>query len=256
LLERYARIRAWHDGDPGMRRQIGRHLLLAHPTGLREALEIDGDEADGRALAVRTELERVRAAAPLPPAEPGARALHALADLEPLMIELRRIRRGKAGRSHDLDAHWDPAWTAIEAELKTLAERPAAEHLGTVVAWLAARYALPGWWNRVWGDREAEVDIGPANDFPLDVPRRVEGPDGPLLVVRRSDGWRASSAECPHRGGDLAAGELEGEHVICPVHGWAFSLLDGTSPADPRCRLPLYDAREAGGRVLVRARPC
>lgn len=252
VLERYARIRDWHDGDATTRRQVGRHLLLSHPTGLREALEIDADEADRRATFVRTELERVRAAAPLPPSDPGARAAHALSELEPLMIEVRRRRRAKGRRPEDED----PAWSAIAGELEALARRPAADHLGTLVQWLAERYAQPGWWIRIWGQPDAEVDVGAAADFPADRLCRVDGPDGPLIIVRRADGWRVAAAECPHRGGDLAKGELEGEDVICPVHGWAFSLLDGASPADPKCRLPVYDAREVGGRVLVRARPC
>lgn len=256
LLERYASIRDWHDGDAADRRGVGRRLLLEHPTGLREAQQIDAEEADARHLAVRRELERARAAAPLPPGDPGGRALFALADLEPLMIELRRQRRGTPLRPAALEPSWDPAWPALEPALAALAQRPASEHLGTLASWLTQRYGVPGWWNRFWGEPEAEVDVGAAADFALDAPTRVAGPNGPLLVVRRADRWLAASAECPHRGGDLTDGELDGDAVICPVHGWAFSLHDGATPADPRCRLPLYLAREVEGRVLVRARAC
>jgi UDP-MurNAc hydroxylase len=32
---------------------------------------------------------------------------------------------------------------------------------------------------------------------------------------------------CPHAGGDLSKGRIEGDELVCPVHGWRFSLLDG-----------------------------
>jgi UDP-MurNAc hydroxylase len=34
---------------------------------------------------------------------------------------------------------------------------------------------------------------------------------------------------CPHAGGDLAKGRIEGDCIVCPVHGWRYSLLDGSS---------------------------
>jgi UDP-MurNAc hydroxylase len=33
---------------------------------------------------------------------------------------------------------------------------------------------------------------------------------------------------CPHAGGDLSKGRVEGDELLCPVHGWRFSLVDGT----------------------------
>jgi UDP-MurNAc hydroxylase len=32
---------------------------------------------------------------------------------------------------------------------------------------------------------------------------------------------------CPHAGGDLSKGHVEGDELVCPVHGWRFSLRDG-----------------------------
>jgi UDP-MurNAc hydroxylase len=34
---------------------------------------------------------------------------------------------------------------------------------------------------------------------------------------------------CPHAGGDLSKGRIEDDCIVCPVHGWRYSLLDGTS---------------------------
>jgi UDP-MurNAc hydroxylase len=54
-----------------------------------------------------------------------------------------------------------------------------------------------------------------ANDrFPLE--HRGRG-----LMVQRT---------CPHAGGDLSKGQIENDCIVCPVHGWRYSLLDGSSP--------------------------
>lgn len=43
----------------------------------------------------------------------------------------------------------------------------------------------------------------------------------------RDGGLRAVAAVCPHRGGPLADGLIDGQQVICPLHNHAFRLIDG-----------------------------
>jgi nitrite reductase (NADH) small subunit len=64
---------------------------------------------------------------------------------------------------------------------------------------------------------------------------------GRLLAVGRSAaGYFALDAVCPHAGGDLGEGEVEGECVICPLHGFAYDVRSGEGLDD-------------GGRVRVHA---
>jgi len=53
----------------------------------------------------------------------------------------------------------------------------------------------------------------------------VDGKD--LLLARVGDDYFAADARCPHMGGHLARGSLEGTIVICPRHGSRFDLRDG-----------------------------
>jgi nitrite reductase (NADH) small subunit len=158
------------------------------------------------------------------------------------MLDLRRARRARRG-GPPADVH--PALDALTA-------RPVSERLITLLAWLETRHDAPEWWRWVWGPRGEELDVGASEDFPLGELRSVQGDDARLLIVRLPDGLRAAAADCPHRGGDLAAGDLEAGALVCPVHAWAFSLDDGSCAADRSCRLPLYGVREVGGRVRVR----
>ena len=38
----------------------------------------------------------------------------------------------------------------------------------------------------------------------------------------------ATSDACPHAGGPLAEGELDGFEVSCPFHSWTFDIRDGS----------------------------
>ena len=57
--------------------------------------------------------------------------------------------------------------------------------------------------------------------------KEVETGGHKILVARIADKYYATQARCPHMGGILANGKLEGTVVICPVHGSQFDLVDG-----------------------------
>jgi nitrite reductase/ring-hydroxylating ferredoxin subunit len=63
------------------------------------------------------------------------------------------------------------------------------------------------------------------------VPARRPGPAGePMAVVRTLDGRVfAVPDSCPHDGGPLSDGYLDGDRLVCARHGWEFD------PASGRC---------------------
>ena len=54
-----------------------------------------------------------------------------------------------------------------------------------------------------------------------------------LLLVRLSEAVFAVEALCPHLGGLLADGSLEGHRLTCPEHAAVFDARDGSVVADP-----------------------
>ncbi len=56
---------------------------------------------------------------------------------------------------------------------------------------------------------------------------------------------------CPHRGGPVGEGELEGTVITCPWHGWSFELPSGVSPINPALKLTCYDVQVEGDDVKV-----
>ncbi|MFC1933309.1 Rieske (2Fe-2S) protein [Chloroflexota bacterium] len=49
-----------------------------------------------------------------------------------------------------------------------------------------------------------------------------------ILIVRVEEKYYATQNKCPHFGGDLSKGKLEGTIVTCPRHGSQFKLTDGS----------------------------
>ncbi len=48
-----------------------------------------------------------------------------------------------------------------------------------------------------------------------------------VLLARVADKYYAGDNHCPHMGGKLSQGKLEGTVVTCPRHGSQFDLRDG-----------------------------
>lgn len=84
---------------------------------------------------------------------------------------------------------------------------------------------------------------------------------GERLVVYRTESGRAvvQQARCPHRGADFALGEVHGESIACPYHGWRFSgetgscshipSLQDQSKIPPSACVKLYPCQERYGHV-------
>ena len=58
---------------------------------------------------------------------------------------------------------------------------------------------------------------------------------GRVLALFNVEGvFFAVDNSCPHRGGPLGEGYLQGRVVTCPWHGWQFDVTTGESPLNPR----------------------
>jgi len=77
----------------------------------------------------------------------------------------------------------------------------------------------------------------------------VNGHD--VVVFRKGDEILAIGNDCPHQGGSLCDGWVEGEIVICPVHGWEFDMRSGACMTVPGESLPRYTASVEDGAVYL-----
>ena len=84
------------------------------------------------------------------------------------------------------------------------------------------------------------VRLAAIADVPADEGLCVTAAGREIALFRWGDGFCAMDNECPHRGGPLADGPLQGDAVVCPWHGWAFRCSDGTSTVNPHNAVQVY----------------
>ena len=56
---------------------------------------------------------------------------------------------------------------------------------------------------------------------------------------------------CPHAGGPLGHGRLNGTTVACPLHGWAFDVRTGALCTRGGVTVERYEAKVEDGAVFV-----
>ncbi|MCB9693936.1 MAG: Rieske 2Fe-2S domain-containing protein [Alphaproteobacteria bacterium] len=78
--------------------------------------------------------------------------------------------------------------------------------------------------------------------------------DVPLAVARIDGEYHAIANTCPHAGGPLGDGTLEGTQVRCPWHGWGFDMTTGRCALDPSLQVPVYAIERDEHGVWVRLR--
>jgi 3-phenylpropionate/trans-cinnamate dioxygenase ferredoxin subunit len=71
------------------------------------------------------------------------------------------------------------------------------------------------------------VDVGAAEDLADGAMKMVTVEGRDLLLARVGGSYYAADERCPHMGGRLSHGILEGTVVTCPRHGSRFDLSDG-----------------------------
>ncbi|HEY7329097.1 MAG TPA: non-heme iron oxygenase ferredoxin subunit [Gemmataceae bacterium] len=76
---------------------------------------------------------------------------------------------------------------------------------------------------------------------------------GKTLALFNVDGnFYAIDDTCPHRGASLAEGEIEGQHVVCPLHAAVFDVTSGAHLTPPaRSDVACYKVQVVGDEVQV-----
>jgi len=97
-------------------------------------------------------------------------------------------------------------------------------------------------WLKVCNRSELPAE-GTAKEFTLG--------DATLCVAMIDGKPLALDNVCPHRGGPLAEGTIEGCKVVCPWHQWEFDLATGAATDDADTKAVTYTLRQNGEDVLV-----
>jgi nitrite reductase (NADH) small subunit/3-phenylpropionate/trans-cinnamate dioxygenase ferredoxin subunit len=95
------------------------------------------------------------------------------------------------------------------------------------------------------------VKIASVGDVPTGEGRVFEV-KGRMLAVFNVDGqFYATDNECPHRGGPLGEGELDGTVVRCPWHAWRWDVSTGANVNNPAVTIACFPVTIQDGAILV-----
>ncbi len=96
------------------------------------------------------------------------------------------------------------------------------------------------------------VDVAATSDFLPGTSRCVASDDALILVINLDGRYYAIENRCTHEAAELSDGVVEGEEIVCPLHGARFSIVTGAVTAPPAYEnLRTFPVRVTDGWVEV-----
>jgi nitrite reductase/ring-hydroxylating ferredoxin subunit len=97
----------------------------------------------------------------------------------------------------------------------------------------------------------ASVRVAKASEVPAGEGRVVQVGTRSVALFNVDGAYHAVDNTCPHRGGPLGEGDLEGRLVICPWHGWRWDVTTGANANNPAVKIACFAASVVDGDVYV-----
>jgi len=72
-----------------------------------------------------------------------------------------------------------------------------------------------------------------------------------IAIWNLSDNYYAFQNVCPHRGGPVGEGEVEGNIITCPWHGQQFDVTSCQGITNPAAKLTKYELQVEGNDIKV-----
>ena len=96
--------------------------------------------------------------------------------------------------------------------------------------------------------------VAKASEIPVGGSKIVVFEDREVAVfkVKEKEIYAVSNA-CPHQGGPLGEGYLDGTTVTCPWHAWEFDVRTGACKTVPQNRIKAYKVKIDGDDVWLGA---
>jgi len=97
----------------------------------------------------------------------------------------------------------------------------------------------------------AEIIVGTIEDIPEGSAKMVTAGDREIAVFNVEGEFFAISNTCPHRGGPLSEGSVDGCVVSCPLHNWQFNVQTGQCLISSNIKVPTYKVEVRDDQIIL-----
>jgi len=95
------------------------------------------------------------------------------------------------------------------------------------------------------------VKVAQVSDLQPGTGKVVMVKDKAIALFNVDGTFYAIDNTCLHRGGPLGEGEMEGNVVTCPWHGWQYDVKTGVSETNPSVKAQTYQVKVDGSTVMI-----
>jgi nitrite reductase/ring-hydroxylating ferredoxin subunit len=94
------------------------------------------------------------------------------------------------------------------------------------------------------------------SEIPVGAIREVQVGAETIAIANVGGSIYAIKNVCLHRGGPIGQGQLEGNVVTCPWHGWQFDVTTGKAVQNPAAGLSCFATEVRGDEIYVEPASC
>ena len=96
------------------------------------------------------------------------------------------------------------------------------------------------------------IKVAVTGDIPPNQGKQVEVREKKIALFKLEGKYYAIDNTCPHRGGPLSEGELQGDEITCPWHGAKFKVTSGDVLSPPASQgVKCFPVRVTGNDLEV-----
>lgn len=95
------------------------------------------------------------------------------------------------------------------------------------------------------------IRVAHVSDIKPSKAREIEHQGRVIAIFQVGETYCAIDGICPHQGGPLAEGPLDGKCVTCPWHGWQFDVETGKTPLGSRVKQETFPVKVEGDEIFV-----
>ena len=95
------------------------------------------------------------------------------------------------------------------------------------------------------------IEVAPVDRIPPGTGAPFTAADKDIAIFNVEGTICAIADTCPHAGGSLGLGKLDGKIVTCPVHGMKFDVMTGCFAGTPHFGVTSFPAKIVDGKIVV-----